>query len=161
MKVGEQAYIVDRGGCGRWVRVTKVGRRWVTYSDGLRVDRRNVQLWPGTTTFEEREAMMEKRWKATERRIAAALGGRRVPVSGRQRADVPDIAHDELALEVKDRNALPGWLHNGLDQAHAIAKKGGGLIPCLVLREKRQRTDDAYCVLRLRDVRALLARGVE
>jgi len=29
--------------------------------------------------------MPDTRWKATERRIAALLGGRRVPVSGRGR----------------------------------------------------------------------------
>ncbi len=47
--------------------------------------------------------MGDKRWKATERKIAALLGGRRVPVSGRGRGDAPDIARPWLALEVKDR----------------------------------------------------------
>ncbi len=37
--------------------------------------------------------MPDKRWKATERRITALLGGKRVRVSGRGRGDQPDIAH--------------------------------------------------------------------
>jgi len=52
--------------------------------------------------------MADKRWKATERRIAALLGGRRVPVSGRGRGNAPDIAHPWLALEVKDRPVREG-----------------------------------------------------
>ena len=65
--------------------------------------------------------MSDKRWKATERRIAALLGGRRVPVSGRGRGDAPDIAHPWLALEVKDRATLPAWLLDALDQAERSA----------------------------------------
>ena len=45
--------------------------------------RRRGRGWP----------MSDTRWKATERRIAALLGGRRVPVSGRGRGDQPDVAH--------------------------------------------------------------------
>lgn len=50
-------------------------------------------------------------WKTAERRIAAILGGRRVPVSGRGRGDGPDIAHPLLSIEVEDRASFPatGW----------------------------------------------------
>jgi hypothetical protein len=40
-------------------------------------------------------------WKQAERSIAALLGGERVPVTGRQRGDAPDIAHPTLSIEVK------------------------------------------------------------
>jgi len=40
-------------------------------------------------------------WKQSERTIAALLGGERVPVTGRQRGDAPDIAHPVLSIEVK------------------------------------------------------------
>jgi hypothetical protein len=50
--------------------------------------------------------MSDTRWKATERRIAALLGGRRVPVSGRGRGDQPDVAPPWFSLEVKDRDTL-------------------------------------------------------
>ena len=97
------------------------------------------------------------RWKAVERRVAKALGGERVPITGRQRGNVPDVKHDRLGIEVKDRAKLPAWLHDAVDQADAVVRTGGGKIACAVLREKGQRIEDSYCVLRLRDVRALVA----
>lgn len=65
--------------------------------------------------------MPERRWKATERRIAALLGGKRVPVSGRGRGDAPDVAHPWLSIEVQDRASLPAWLVKALAQAEAAA----------------------------------------
>lgn len=77
------------------------------------------------------------RWKATERRIAAEVGGRRVPVSGRVRGDQPDIEHPLLSIEVKDRASLPGWLKDALAQARAAARDGRA--PVVILHEKGQR----------------------
>jgi hypothetical protein len=54
--------------------------------------------------------MPDTPWKAAERRIAAILGGRRVPVSGRSRGDAPDIQHDWLSVECKNRATLPRWM---------------------------------------------------
>lgn len=48
-----------------------------------------------------------KSWKSAERRIAAILGGERVPVSGRGREDSPDIEHPILSVEVKSRASIP------------------------------------------------------
>ncbi len=50
-------------------------------------------------------------WKQAERRIAAILGGRRIPVSGRGRGDNPDIEHPALSVEVKARAraSFPAW----------------------------------------------------
>ncbi len=93
--------------------------------------------------------MGDKRWKATERRIAALLGGRRVPVSGRGRGDQPDIAHPWLSLEVKDRATLPNWLLDALDQAEASATPAQ--LPVAVLHRAGDRHDQALLVLRLSD----------
>ncbi len=93
--------------------------------------------------------MSDKRWKATERRIAALLGGTRVPVSGRGRGDQPDIAHPWLSLEVKDRATLPAWLLAALDQAEASAT--ADRLPVAVLHRAGDRHDQALVVLRLAD----------
>nr|MBA3415748.1 hypothetical protein [Chloroflexia bacterium] len=65
--------------------------------------------------------MPDRAWKQTERRIAAMLGGERVPVSGRGRGDAPDVAHDSFSIEVKHRQTLPGWLLDALAQAEAAS----------------------------------------
>jgi len=96
--------------------------------------------------------MTDKRWKATERRIAALLGGRRVPVSGRGRGDAPDIAHPWLSLEVKDRATLPAWLLDALDQAEGAAIPAQ--LPAAVLHRAGDRHDAALVVLRLSDFAA-------
>jgi len=61
--------------------------------------------------------LADKAWKNTERGIARLLGGERVPVSGRQRGDVPDVKHACLSIECKHRKALLAWLYEALDQA--------------------------------------------
>jgi hypothetical protein len=91
--------------------------------------------------------MGDKRWKATERRIAALLGGKRVPVSGRGRGDQPDIAHPWLSLEVKDRATIPAWLLDALDQAERSATDDQ--LPVAVLHRAGDRHDAALVVLRL------------
>jgi hypothetical protein len=58
-------------------------------------------------------------WKRTERKVAALLGGVRVPVSGRARGDAPDVAHARLSIEVKSRKELPAWLMDAMVQAEA------------------------------------------
>jgi len=93
--------------------------------------------------------MGDQRWKATERKIAALLGGRRVPVSGRGRGDQPDIAHPWLAIECKDRATLPAWLLDALDQAEASAS--AEQLPVAVLHRAGDRHDHALVVLRLAD----------
>ncbi len=91
--------------------------------------------------------MPDKRWKATERAVARLLGGARVPVSGRQRGDAPDVAHAWLSVEVKDREALPAWLVDALAQAEASAAPLQ--LPIAVLHQAGQRHDRALVVLRL------------
>lgn len=80
--------------------------------------------------------MSEAPWKVAERRIAEAIGGRRVPVSGRGRGDVPDIHDAWLCPEVKSRKALPGWLTDALAQASAAASHHQ--LPVVVLAGSRR-----------------------
>ena len=101
--------------------------------------------------------MSDTRWKATERRIAALLGGRRVPVSGRGRGDQPDIAHAWLSVECKDRATLPAWLMDALDQAEASATPAQ--LPVAVLHRAGDRHDAALVVLRLADFVAWFGDG--
>jgi len=101
--------------------------------------------------------MPDRTWKATERRIAALLGGQRVPVSGRGRGDQPDIAHPTLSIECKHRRTLPGWLLEAVAQAEAA--NTGGKVSMVALHRAGDRHDDALAVLRLRDVAALVGGG--
>src|SRR4051794_26094792 len=93
--------------------------------------------------------MSEAGWKRTERQIAGRLGGRRVPVTGRGRGDAPDVAHPALAVEVKHRRALPGWLRTALAQAAASARPGQ--VPIVVLHTAGVRHADDLVLLRLAD----------
>jgi hypothetical protein len=96
-----------------------------------------------------RFSMTDKTWKQIERKVAGYLGGQRVPVSGRQRGDSPDIDHPWLSLEVKHRKTLPGWLADAMDQADKSAQ--GHQLPLVVLHQQQQRIADSYCVVRLKD----------
>lgn len=96
--------------------------------------------------------MPEKRWKRTEREIAACLGGQRVPINGRKGADV---AHPLLAIEVKSRATLPGWLRQAIGQAIAVASEGQ--LPVAVLHEVGTRHGADLVLLRLCDFKRVLA----
>ena len=95
--------------------------------------------------------MTEKVWKAVERRIAKFIGGVRVPVSGRQRGDAPDIEHNWLSIEVKYRKKLPEWLHDAMDQAVKSARLRQ--LPCVFLAERGKRVEDYYMIVRLGDAK--------
>lgn len=64
-------------------------------------------------------------WKATERFVAAALNGVRVPITGRMRGSAPDIEHPTYAIEVKRRSGsvFPKWLTTAFEQAEASAEE--------------------------------------
>jgi len=66
--------------------------------------------------------MPSKEWKRSERNMADMLGGRRVPITGRQRGSAPDIEHDVFAIEHKyGQRILSSRLKEALEQAQASA----------------------------------------
>jgi hypothetical protein len=73
--------------------------------------------------------MSEPRWKRHERLIARALGGERLPNTGRRG---PDALAGPWAIEVKTRRRLPRWLLAAIAQAEEGARASGRL-PLLVL----------------------------
>lgn len=94
--------------------------------------------------------MPDKRWKNTERKVAKILGGERVPVSGRQRGFSADVKHDRLSIEVKDREKLPAWLYDAMEQAEMSAHDGQ--IPTVILHEKGQKYEDCLTLVRLSSI---------
>jgi hypothetical protein len=100
--------------------------------------------------------MADKNWKAAERAIAQALGGRRVGCTGR---DTSDVESDALAVEVKTRKRLPTWLFDAMQQARDNAR--GERLPVVVLHQVGGRHDDDLVLLRLADFRAYFGTGVE
>ena len=93
--------------------------------------------------------MTDKTWKATERKLASRLGGKRVPITGRIRGSAPDIEHSWLSLEVKHRKQLPAWIYDAIDQA--VKSNTGEQLPTVILHECGKRHDDDLVVLRLQD----------
>ena len=94
-------------------------------------------------------------WKVTERFVASVLGGTRVPITGRQRGDVPDIAHPRYSIEVKRRSAptaFPKWLTTAIEQADA-ANKDGCKTPIVVIEHAHGsgHSNDYYILLRMND----------
>lgn len=105
---------------------------------------------------------MSTAWKATERFVAEVLGGKRVPITGRQRGDVPDIAHDRYSIEVKRRSAptaFPKWLTTAIEQADAA--NPGGKVPIVVIEHAHGsgRARDHYVLLRMNDFVDLTTAG--
>lgn len=77
--------------------------------------------------------MPSTRWKQHEREIATALGGVRLPNSGRGQ---PDVIAGNLAVQVKTRKTLPSWLIAAMDQAGREADPGQ--LPIMVLSAASQ-----------------------
>ena len=76
-------------------------------------------------------------------RASCSRGARRPSgsVSGRARGDAPDVATPSLAVEVKSRKALPGWIKDALAQAEASAWKPQ--LPIVVVHEEGRRYADS------------------
>lgn len=88
-------------------------------------------------------------WKRTEREVARRLGGRRVPVSGRQRGDVPDVEHPLWSVEVKHWAQLPARVLDAMSQA--IAASRGDQVPIAVLHQAGEEHGSDLVVIRLDD----------
>jgi hypothetical protein len=99
---------------------------------------------------------MDKAWKRNERAIARRLSGERVPVTGRQRGDVPDVKHNRLAIECKHRKSLPAYLRDAIAQSQAA--KRGDQLPIAILHESLSRHDDDLVVMRLSEFEIWLSK---
>lgn len=95
--------------------------------------------------------MADKAWKRCERRVAKYIGGERVPITGRQRGDVPDVKHNWLSVEIKYRAKLPRWLYEARSQAEAAAQPRQ--LPVQIYVERGMDVKDAFIVCRLSDFR--------
>jgi hypothetical protein len=95
--------------------------------------------------------------KCAERKVAEILGGRRVPVSGRQRGDVPDVEHEGLSIEVKSRKVTTKWLEGAMEQAEAAADSPQ--LPVVVIHEARRPYRESLVIMRLKGFARYLERG--
>lgn len=93
-----------------------------------------------------------RRWKQAERELAEYVGGRRVPVTGRARGDVPDIEHPWLSIEAKSWSAMPERVVSALLQAEA-ANATGTKLPVALIHGNGDRYGRALVVMRLEDFR--------
>ena len=78
-------------------------------------------------------------WKKSERDAAETLGGIRIPVTGRQSGDVPDVETIKFAIEVKAGKVVSTRTLKAVDQA----KKAGAStnkIPVVVQVHKVNKT---------------------
>lgn len=102
---------------------------------------------------------MDKLWKQAERRIAALLGARRIPVTGRHKStlsvgetdcDLIREAAPQFLVEVKNRKGIPQYLQGWLAQSK------GALPRILVWHRTESRYESSLVLLTLEDFRALL-----
>jgi hypothetical protein len=87
-------------------------------------------------------------WKGFERRVAADLGGRRIPVTGIGR-DAADVVTPLFHVQAKLRNSLPSWLWGWVSGICMDA--GAGKIGVLVLKRPGERDRDGLVVMRYGD----------
>jgi hypothetical protein len=96
-------------------------------------------------------------WKGFERRCAARLGGRRIPVTGIDRHG-EDVVHPVFGYQVKLRRGVPSYLREWLTGIVGTAK-ANNRIGVVIWKEPGKRDDEAIVVLRLKDWQDL--HGVE
>jgi hypothetical protein len=84
-------------------------------------------------------------WKAAERRVAADLGGQRIPVTGIDR-DGADVVTPLFFCQVKLRKCLPAWLWGWLGGIRSTAKPAGK-VGILILKKPRQDDVDGLVVM--------------
>ena len=84
--------------------------------------------------------------KHAERRVARALGGKRLPSIGSHQSDVVNVW---MGIEVKYRKKLPIWLTKAIQQT--IASTNPNSLPAVVLLEKHQQVENGILLLRIKD----------
>jgi hypothetical protein len=98
---------------------------------------------------------MDRSWKRAERRIAARLDGRRIPVTGER--DGADVVTATLCVQVKHGRRRPAFLRAWLDGIVGTAIRAER-IGVIVWQARGERTDEAIVLVRLRDFEALCDR---
>ena len=93
--------------------------------------------------------MADKSWKAYERRLAKALGGQRIPVTGIGRAD-RDVEAGMFYYQAKLRKAIPKCIRAWSDGICATAKRDNK-IGILIMKEPGLHDANALVVLRYQD----------
>ena len=91
-------------------------------------------------------------WKAFERRIAADLGGKRIPVTGVDR-DGADVETPHFNIQAKLRRALPTWLWTWLNGIRSTTP--AGKFGVLVLKLPGQKDTDGLVVMTYGDFVAI------
>ena len=94
------------------------------------------------------ESMMDRAWKAFERRVAKRVGGKRIPVTGER--DGADVDAGPFVYQCKLRRGLPSYLRDWL---RGIVEAGDrcGSTGVVVWKAPGARDDDAVVLLRLAD----------
>jgi hypothetical protein len=98
--------------------------------------------------------MPEKSWKRSERKVAQALQGRRIPVTGLDRGEA-DVKTPLFDVQVKRRRKFPDWLWGWTHEICATARRRQK-IGLLVLGRPGQRHSESLVVMRMTDFVDLL-----
>lgn len=95
-------------------------------------------------------------WKRVETRIAKALGGKRIPVTGIDRHGA-DIITPMFCIQSKRRLGMPSYLREWLDGICLTAKQANK-VGVVIWTSPGKRDESAVVVMRLSDFRELHGR---
>lgn len=104
--------------------------------------------------------MNRRSWKRIESQWAEVLGGERIPVTGRQRGDAPDVEHPIYAIEVKAGRVMSPRLREGWAQAKAAAVTSGKLpLLCVTQSIEGKRDNERFIICDLETWQAITGDG--
>ena len=104
--------------------------------------------------------MSDKTWKAYERRIAQAVGGRRQAVTG-ERAGA-DVESPRLVIQCKHGYSMPRYLRQWLDSMIGWRDENAvGKAAVLVWQAKGKKDKDSLVLMTLQDFQSLLNKDNE
>ena len=101
--------------------------------------------------------MADKNWKKFERVVAERTGGRRIPVTGLDRAGA-DVVAGKFFYQAKLRKGVPSYLREWIDGIAETAKRKGAT-GIVVWKQPGERVDDSIVLMKLVDWQKL--HGVE